>query len=544
MALLAYPAILPVSVLASDQASSSSYYKTPVISGLGREDKLYLLTPRAAFENFYFSAKNGDFEQAAKSLHTGLARDKFKRKGLKEKNKSILLARMLWPLVKNQLWFDWAALPDLPDGHIDTDTVAKGAIVKTLRDIKIDELALDDRKIPFYLQRFQVENSDDLVWLFSPRSMIYVPDLYQKYRPSQWEKNIPEWGKIQFYKVSLWQWLILPFLLLISLGVGIAAQKLMSYIYHSGYHSFVNKLLPQLRLPLIIFFGVLALRILSDFILSLTGPILTISDVLYTIAMIVAFMWGLTRVFGYYLDYLQERFSENLDEEKDSDKKAKLTHISVARRVAIFIAMLASIGIIMLQFDLLKGIGTGFLSSAGILSIIMGIAAQSTLGNIIAGLQIAISKPLRIGDTVCYEGTWCYAENITFTYIVLRVWDDRRIIVPLKKFTSESFENWSMRDSHLLQPIYLYADYTVDVEKIRKKFCELLQAHKNYDEEKKPAVQAYAMTEHTLCIRLLCSAKTAAEAWLMHCELREKMNSYLVSLENGKYLPRERQENI
>lgn len=101
-----------------------------------------------------------------------------------------------------------------------------------------------------------------------------------------------------------------------------------------------------------------------------------------------------------------------------------------------------------------------------------------------------------------------------------------------------------MRDSHLLQPIYLYTDYTVDVEKIRKKFCELLQAHKNYDEEKKPAVQTYGTTEHTLCIRLLCSAKTSGEAWLMHCELREKMNSYLASLENGKFLPRERQENI
>ena len=543
MALLAYSIILPISVQASDQASSI-HYKTPAISGLNRADIQNLLTPRAAFENFYFSAKNGDFEQAAKSLHTALVKDDFKKNDIKGKSKSIVLAKMLWPLVNNEIWFDWAALPDLPDGHIDTETVAKGTIVKTIKDIKIDELSLDDRKIPFFLQRFQVEGSDDLVWLFSPRSMVYVPKLYEKYRPPQWERNIPEWGKTQFYKISLWQWLILPFLLLISIGVGIAAQKLISYIYHRGDHSFVNKLLPQLRIPLIIFFGILALRILSDFILSLTGPILTISDALFTISMIVAFMWGLTRVFGYYLDHLQERFSENLDEEKDSEKKAKLTHISVARRVAIFIAMLASIGIIMLQFDLLKGIGTGFLSSAGILSIIMGIAAQSTLGNIVAGLQIAISKPVRIGDTVSYEGTWCYAEDITFTYIVLRVWDDRRIIVPLKKFTSESFENWSMRDSHLLQPIYLYTDYTVDVEKIRKKFSELLQAHENYDEQKEPTVQAYAMTEHALCIRLLCSAKTSGEVWLMHCELREKMNSYLADLENGKYLPRERQENI
>jgi hypothetical protein len=93
MALLAYSAILPVSVLASNQ-TSSSYYKFPVISGLSRVDIQNLLTPRAAFENFYFSAKNGDFEQAAKSLHTGLARDNFKHKGLKENNKSILLAQM------------------------------------------------------------------------------------------------------------------------------------------------------------------------------------------------------------------------------------------------------------------------------------------------------------------------------------------------------------------------------------------------------------------------------------------------------------------
>ncbi len=182
------------------------------------------------------------------------------------------------------------------------------------------------------------------------------------------------------------------------------------------------------------------------------------------------------------------------------------------------------------------------LASAGLATIILGIAAQSTLGNIIAGVQIALTKPARIGDTVLIEGRWGYVEDIRFTYMIVRTWDLRRLIVPLKTVISDTFENLSITSPHSLNEIELYVDYRVDVDKLRAKFKELLEASEDWDEEHPPIIQVTEMTEKSLKVRAICSASTAVIAWDLHCRLREQMVAYIKELEEGIYFTRSRVE--
>ena len=120
--------------------------------------------------------------------------------------------------------------------------------------------------------------------------------------------------------------------------------------------------------------------------------------------------------------------------------------------------------------------------------------------------------------------------------MVVRTWDWRRIVVPLKHVISNTFENWSMTSAHQIRPISIYADYRIDVKKVRKKFEKILKTKESWDENKPPVVQVVDTTEKSIQIRFLCSSKDAVEAWDLHCELREELVSYISSLEDGSYL--------
>ena len=142
-----------------------------------------------------------------------------------------------------------------------------------------------------------------------------------------------------------------------------------------------------------------------------------------------------------------------------------------------------------MSFESIRNIGVSLLTSAGIAGIIVGLAAQKAIATLLAGIQIAITKPARIGDTVVFEDQWGYVEDIRFTYMVVRTWDWRRLVIPLKQVISDTFENWSITSAHQIRPIVIYADYRIDVKKVRKKFKELLEGHESWDENHPPVVQ-------------------------------------------------------
>ena len=160
--------------------------------------------------------------------------------------------------------------------------------------------------------------------------------------------------------------------------------------------------------------------------------------------------------------------------------------------------------------------------------------------SIIAGLQIALTQPVNIGDNVLFEGNWGNVESISYTYVTILTWDQRRIIVPLRYLLSHPIENWSKKDSHLINPIVLHVDYRIDVERVRKTFEKMQKDAEEWDETTEPVLQVLESREETIVLRALCSAKTPAAAWNLYCRLREQLNEYVQKLEDGKYLPRKR----
>ncbi|MEZ5594262.1 MAG: mechanosensitive ion channel [Gammaproteobacteria bacterium] len=259
-----------------------------------------------------------------------------------------------------------------------------------------------------------------------------------------------------------------------------------------------------------------------------------------TLLIVAGFTWLGIRLIRQLSVYVDQRYADRLEHYDDDEARRALTYVAVARRVLIFIALLVGVGIALSQLNLLKTLGISLLASAGLISVVAGVAAHNVLENIMAGIQIAITRPASIGDSIYFEKQWGYVEEITYTYITVRTWDQRRVVVPLKYFLSHPFENWSMRDPHLIKPIYLYVDYSTDVQALREKFEQLLQNSEDWDEKAEPTVQVTACKEETMEVRVLCSAKNPSIAWDLHCRLREELIQYIQETERGRYLPKQR----
>jgi small-conductance mechanosensitive channel len=179
----------------------------------------------------------------------------------------------------------------------------------------------------------------------------------------------------------------------------------------------------------------------------------------------------------------------------------------------------------------------GLLASAGVLSVLIGVAAQPVLGNIISGAQIAISRPVRVGDSIVYEGTWCYVEDITYMYVLCRTWDEKRLVIPLLYFTSKPFSSYSLRDPRALHLVELKVDYTVDVDALRSEYERLVEVSELWDDDYEPKCEVVAFEEESVKLRMFAWAGNASRSWDLHCELREGLLKYLQS-DQQNCLPR------
>ena len=213
--------------------------------------------------------------------------------------------------------------------------------------------------------------------------------------------------------------------------------------------------------------------------------------------------------------------------EDDVYKRRRLqTRAQMLRRLLIFVIVVVGIGVVLMAFQPVRQIGTGLLASAGIAGVIAGLAAQKSLSTIIAGLQIAITQPMRIEDVVIVEGEWGTIEEITLTYVVIRVWDRRRLIVPITYFLEKPFQNWTRSSSDLMGAVFLYVDFLIPVEKVREETKRIVEASKLWDQR----VFAFQVTDFrsdSVEIRILASAGTSPELFDLRCEIREKILSFL-----------------
>jgi small-conductance mechanosensitive channel len=255
--------------------------------------------------------------------------------------------------------------------------------------------------------------------------------------------------------------------------------------------------------------------------------ILTINHVL-SLLLIATVSWLLIKAVYVLEDYVISRFEVGV---KDNLRARKIhTQLRVLKRIVIILVGIIAMSTMLMTFPKVRQLGTTILASAGIIGIVVGLAAQRTIGTFIAGLQIAFTQPIRVDDVVIVENEWGRIEEITLTYVVVKIWDLRRLIVPITYFIEKPFQNWTRVTADILGTVYIYVDHTVGFDAVREELHRILKESKLWD-GKVCVLQVTNTTERTVELRALMSAADASTAWSLRCEVREKLIDFI----RGKY---------
>lgn len=202
------------------------------------------------------------------------------------------------------------------------------------------------------------------------------------------------------------------------------------------------------------------------------------------------------------------------------------TQVQVLRHIAVVLIVILSIAIMVMTFPNVRHVGESLFASAGLAALVAGLAARTTLSSLLAGVQIALSQPMRLEDAVVVEGEWGWVEEITMTYVVVRIWDLRRLIVPLSYFIEKPFQNWTRQTANLLGSVFIYADYTLPIEPVRQELQRILQSTKLWD-GRVWNLQVTNAKENVIELRALMSAASGSVAWDLRCYVREKLVDFI-----------------
>jgi small-conductance mechanosensitive channel len=215
-----------------------------------------------------------------------------------------------------------------------------------------------------------------------------------------------------------------------------------------------------------------------------------------------------------------------------------LTQVQVLLRAGDAIIVILTFAAALMTFQSVRQYGYSLFASAGVAGIVAGLAARPVLSNIFAGVQLAMTQPIRINDTVIVENEWGTIEEITATYVVVRIWDLRRLIVPLTYFIEKPFQNWTRDSSALLGSVFFYLDYRAPIEAMREKLKEIVENSKDWNGHT-VTLLVTDTRETTMEVRAVMSANSSGQAWNLRCEVREEMIAFLQA-EHPEALPRRR----
>jgi small-conductance mechanosensitive channel len=269
----------------------------------------------------------------------------------------------------------------------------------------------------------------------------------------------------------------------------------------------------SLLLPLLIFDNLLPLLDMSE---ALKRNI----DKADEIVTIIGFSWLLIRSIRVAQDVVHNKI--NINTTNNLRQRQIITQLIYIRRVLVSLIVLLTIGAVLLSFDTLRKIGAGLLTGVGIGGIIVGFAAQRSLANLLAGFQIAFTQPIRIDDEVVVENEFGKIEELTLTYVVVRLWDNRRLILPITYFLEKPFQNWTRTSAEILGTIYFYVDYRIPVDWVRQEFLALVQNHSLWDKRAASLVVTDLKTD-VMELRALISASSSGNAYDLRCFIREQL---------------------
>jgi len=325
-----------------------------------------------------------------------------------------------------------------------------------------------------------------------------------------------------------------PFLWNILLGcaallTGLVIKALLGLILrftsrkNTSDYSMVRSILKRLGRPINYFLPVLVFNMVLPFMELEKKPLAVLSRIV-EINLIISFgfmLMGLVKVFEDYLVHLYD-----LKKEDNLRERKMRTQLQFVRKLAISTIMVLTFCAVLLSFDNLRKIGAGLLTGVGVGGIIVGFAAQRSLSNFLAGMQIAFTQPIRIDDVLVVEGEWGRVEEITLTYVVLGIWDQRKLILPINYFIEKPFQNWTRTGSAILGTAFLYLDYTAPVDILRVEFERILKDHPLWD-KRVQVMQVTNISDKSVEIRMLVSANSSGKAFDLRCFLREKMLAFI-----------------
>lgn len=334
-------------------------------------------------------------------------------------------------------------------------------------------------------------------------------------------------------------WQILALALVLGVLTGWVTIRLLLFLSRSQDRVFFRTVHSRVSNVLYFFFPILFITLVArnryvqadeSYLVYSLGKVLLIS----------VSTWLAIRIVGIFerliLDQLDLNKTNNLQERK------LFTKVKFIKRLIVIAVVLISISLLLLSFRQGREFGLGILTSAGIVSVIVGFAAQKTIANLLAGIQIAFTQPIKIEDVVIVENEWGRIEEINLTYVVVKLWDLRRLILPITYFVENSYQNWTRHDSSIIGSALLTLDYQAPVEKLRTAFLAILAETPLWDGDT-AALQVTDTREQFMVVRAIMSARNASDAFDLRCEVREKLIEF-IRTQAPEALPRYPLENI
>lgn len=299
--------------------------------------------------------------------------------------------------------------------------------------------------------------------------------------------------------------------------------KMLAYFSGKNNVPIIKKLNKRFKNSLFLFIPLIIILVnLSN--IGLQESTTAIARPILEIGLIVSFTIVLIKIIYFIQDVILLQY--DLDAENNVRAREVTTQVVFLRKISFFVLGLIAIAIILMQFDGVKKYGTALITSAGVAGLIIGFAAQKTIGNLLAGLQIAFTQPIKLDDALVVEGEWGWVEEINLTYVVVKIWDKRRLILPITYFTEKPFQNWTRSSADIMGSVFLYVDYAVPINELRKAFEGFLEKTDLWD-RKAQVLQVTDCKDRSMEIRLLMTAKNSPTAWDLRCFIREQMLVYI-----------------
>jgi small-conductance mechanosensitive channel len=351
--------------------------------------------------------------------------------------------------------------------------------------------------------------------------------------------DLPQFNKFLAYLPG---WLIGTAILIVTALLTLAAFQLARAMVrrflrarYPMLHALMQRAEPLLRFAAVLFVATVIVPALPFG----TNTSLTLHRILIA-SFVVLLGWIAIVASNLAADRYMSRF--RIDTDDNLLARKAVTQMRVLKRTASVVIGFLTLGFALMTFDAVREYGVSIFASAGVAGIALGLAAKPLLGNLIAGVQIAITQPIRIDDVVIIQGEFGWIEEFTSTYVVIRLWDWRRMIVPLGYFLENPFQNWTRASATLIGSVYFHLDHCTPIPALRAKLDEIVKASKLWD-GKVVNLQVSDTSEYTIEVRALATARNASQTWDLRCEIREKMLTFLQA-EYPESLPRRRNEAV